>query len=376
MPRAGQVRTASVGRLTDRIGVGLLVRTYPPQLVDRVIADCGRTEQRSRLLPARTVLYFVLAMCLFSTESYRDVARLLAHGLEWADHAPGAHWMPTTAAISRARAKLGSEPLKALFAAIGRPRAPGVQGGLRHGHLHWRAHALDAVVFGVPDSPENRAHFGAVAAGGPAQSAYPQVRLLTLANWGTGATRVVFGPRAVATSALAEGLLAGLASSDLVLLCDCLTSRDLWPTVCGADRGLIWRAPSQACLPVLATLADGSRLTEIPAAGQAAGARGVRVRLITGAAWEAGDLLTTALDTTASPVGALAELHREHAAFGPCLRALYGQAAEAPGIVLRSRSPEGVEQELWAYLLIHHAVRSVLSSTEPSTPSRRATGLA
>lgn len=374
MPRAGQMGTASVGRLTDRIGVGLLVRTFPPKLVDRVIADCGRTEQRSRLLPARTVLYYVLAMCLFSAESYREVARLLAHGLDWADQSPGAHWMPTTAAISRARAKLGSEPLKALFAAVARPRAPGARGGRRDGHLRWRAHALDAVVFGVPDSPENRGQFGPPVAGGPAQSAYPQVRLLTLSNWGTGVTSATFGPRAVATSTLAERLLVGLKSSDLVLLCDCLTGRDPWPSVWGADRHLLWRAPSQTCLPVLSTLPDGSCLTEIPAAGRMAGAAGFPARLITGAARETGGLLTTALDPMASPVGPLAELHRERTAFGFCLRELGGQTPEAPGVVLRSRSPEGVEQELWAYLLIHHAVRSVLSRAEPPSPSPGAVG--
>ncbi|MEU9851195.1 transposase domain-containing protein, partial [Streptomyces sp. NPDC047985] len=36
----------------------------------QVGAECGRREQRSRLLPARVVVYFVLAMCLFSGQGY------------------------------------------------------------------------------------------------------------------------------------------------------------------------------------------------------------------------------------------------------------------------------------------------------------------
>jgi hypothetical protein len=47
-------------------GLGVLTWVYPPDLVDRVVAACGRTERRRRLLPARLVVYFVLALALFS----------------------------------------------------------------------------------------------------------------------------------------------------------------------------------------------------------------------------------------------------------------------------------------------------------------------
>jgi hypothetical protein len=47
-------------------GLGVLTWVYPPDLVDRVVAACGRAEQRRRLLPARLVVYFVLALALFS----------------------------------------------------------------------------------------------------------------------------------------------------------------------------------------------------------------------------------------------------------------------------------------------------------------------
>ncbi|MEU2842739.1 transposase domain-containing protein, partial [Streptomyces sp. NPDC007076] len=81
MPRPGQVKSSGE-RLSDRIALGVLTRVFPPELVDEVVAGCGRVEQRSRLLPARVVVYFVLAMCLFSGQGYEEVARLLTHGLE------------------------------------------------------------------------------------------------------------------------------------------------------------------------------------------------------------------------------------------------------------------------------------------------------
>lgn len=115
MPRPGQVKPATDERLSDRIAIGLLTRTFPPELVDRIVEECGRTGQRRRLLPPRVVVYFVPAMCLFSGQGYEEVARLLTEGPAWARRWSGSWQVPTTAAISRARAKLGPEVLKALF---------------------------------------------------------------------------------------------------------------------------------------------------------------------------------------------------------------------------------------------------------------------
>lgn len=69
-------------RLSGRIALGVLTQAFPPELVDDVIAECDRGERRQRLLPARVVVYFVLAMCLFAGQGYEEVARLLTHGLE------------------------------------------------------------------------------------------------------------------------------------------------------------------------------------------------------------------------------------------------------------------------------------------------------
>ena len=68
MPRAGQVKPPTDERLSDRIAIGLLTRAVPPALVDEVIAQADAGDVRKRLLPARVVVYFVLAMCLFSGE--------------------------------------------------------------------------------------------------------------------------------------------------------------------------------------------------------------------------------------------------------------------------------------------------------------------
>jgi hypothetical protein len=53
------------GWLPDRISIGVLTRAFPPELVDEVIEATGTREQRRRLLPARLMVYFVLALWLF-----------------------------------------------------------------------------------------------------------------------------------------------------------------------------------------------------------------------------------------------------------------------------------------------------------------------
>jgi hypothetical protein len=177
----------------------VLTRTYPPALVDQVVAEAGAQEQRQRLLPARVVVYYVLAMCLFSQVGYEEVARLLTEGLAWTRRWRGSWQVPTTGAIARARARLGAEPLRALFAAAVRPLAtPATQGAWYRG---WRLLSLDGTTLDVADTPGNAAVFGRPAAsrGG---SAFPQVRVLALAECGTHAIiDAALGPTPPASSA-------------------------------------------------------------------------------------------------------------------------------------------------------------------------------
>ncbi len=79
MPRSGWVKPANDQRLSDRISVGVLTRVFPPELVDQVVADVGRAERRQRLLPARVVICYVMA--LFADYAYEEVMRQLVEGL-------------------------------------------------------------------------------------------------------------------------------------------------------------------------------------------------------------------------------------------------------------------------------------------------------
>ena len=83
MPRAGWRKPESERRLSDLVSVGVLTRVFPPELVDEVIAEAGRTQQRHRSLPSRVMAYFAIGMALYSESSYEDVLAQLTDGLSW-----------------------------------------------------------------------------------------------------------------------------------------------------------------------------------------------------------------------------------------------------------------------------------------------------
>src|ERR1700722_13331313 len=113
-------------------GLGVLTSEISVELVDAVIEVAGCREQRRRRLPAISVVYLVLGMCLVSgadsmgPPGYRSVMRQLTHGLRQADGGAG---QVTRQAFTKARQRLGIKVLELLFDRVRGPRAdPGLAG--------------------------------------------------------------------------------------------------------------------------------------------------------------------------------------------------------------------------------------------------------
>ena len=158
MPRVGQVKVSDGERLTDRIAIGVLTSMFPPALIDAVIQRAGRVEQRHRLLPARVVVYFTLAMCLWADEGYEEVARLLVGGLQHMARWRGDWQVPSSGALTQARARLGGGVMKMLFERIASPTS--TEGSIGSWWRGLRLVAIDGTVFDLPDTEANSAHFG------------------------------------------------------------------------------------------------------------------------------------------------------------------------------------------------------------------------
>ncbi|MFI1184139.1 IS4 family transposase [Streptomyces sp. NPDC020799] len=367
MPRPGQVKSFSGGCLSDRIALGVLTRVFPPELVDEVVAECGRLEQRSRLLPARVVVYFVLAMCLFSGQGYEEVARLLTQGLEHARRWDRPWRVPTTGAIGRARLRLGPEPLKALFARVCRPVAGQDTAGAWY--RQWRLVAVDGTVFDIPDTDANAAFFGRPGSGrGQQRSAYPQVRVAALVECGTHAVfAAATGPLSVHEQHLIPGLLDRLEPGMLVLADRGITGFELWRAAADTGADLLWRVRKNIVLPVLEHCEDGSYLSEIVATGdrfRRSDPAPVRVIEYTLAGNDdtVYRLITSLRDPGRAPAAELAALYHQRWEIENTLDEIKTHQG-GHHLVLRSRHPDGVEQEVYGFLLVHHALRDVMHHT-------------
>lgn len=346
-------------RLSDRIAIGVLTRAFPPELVDEVIAETGRAEQRSRLLPARVVVYFVLAMCLFFGQPYEEVARLLGDGLGDGRRS----WrIPTTAAIGRARRRLGSEPLKALFTRVCQPVAVPETAGAWY--RRWRVVAVDGTTLDLADTIANDSFFGRPGSG-RGVGAFPQARLVALAECGTHAVfGAAVGPLSVSEPALSRQLFAQLREGMLLLADRGFYGFEAWQAarVTGAD--LLWRVRKSAALPVVRVLADGSYLSTVHAEPDRKTRRNpVTVRVIEYTLARSGDtvyrLLTTVLDPGQAPARQLAELYAQRWEIETTLDEIKTHQ-RGPKLVLRSKYPWGVEQEIYGFLLVHHAIRQLM----------------
>ena len=141
--------------------------------------------QRQRLLPARLVVYFVLGLALFSPAPYLEVMRHLVEGLRGLGLL--GNWrVPAKSWGFRARERLGSEPLRVLFASTAKPMATEATPG-----AFWRGLrllAVDGTCWDVADSEANEAAFGRPGSGrGSGRSAFPQVRMAALVEVGSHA---------------------------------------------------------------------------------------------------------------------------------------------------------------------------------------------
>lgn len=341
----------------------MLTRTFPPELVDRVIAKTGRAEQRQRLLPARVVVYYTLAMCLFAQVGYEEVMRLLVEGLAWARRWQGSWQVPHKSSIARARARLGPAPLRALFAEVARPLAtPTTKGAWYRG---WRLVALDGTTLDVADTPANVAAFGRPT-GGRGQGAFPQVRLVGLVECGTHAVvDAAMGGLHLGEGSLAPSLARSLGPGMLLLVDQGLCGLELWRTFHATGAELVWRCRQDVKLEVLEVFEDGSWRSEL-GASQPKHKR-VTVRVVDYRLEDPGRpgdqegyrLITTIADPERASAAELPALYRQRWELETALDELKTHQ-RGPRAVLRSKTPEGVEQEVYAHLLVHYAIRALM----------------
>jgi hypothetical protein len=392
----------------DQVTLGVLISQVSREEVDAAVEVCGVRERRSDgKLPAHVTTYLTLALALFPDDDYEEVAAKVTGSLDrfgcWA-----AGWsVPTSSAITQARKRLGRTVFPELFERTCGPVA-GESGssaemtalGTARGSFlrGWRLLAIDGFEVDLPDSRENVAEFG-YAGTGKTRSAFPKARVVALAECGTHAfVAAEVGAYHVGEKTLAQRLYPRLRGDELLTADRNFYSWVAWDAAQATGAGLVWRASSQLDLPVVLVLPDGTYVTVLIKPE----IRGVRRERLRAAARDGLDLtdinaVPDAFDQHGLPVVHLARvveydipdrvgngagelivlvttITNPADARADELAAVYHQRWEqetgndqlkthlrGPGKILRSKLPDLVHQEIWAYLIVHHAISTLVA---------------
>jgi hypothetical protein len=375
MPGAGVSDGLS---LTDAIGIGTLTRLVPRELVDEVVLSAGRKEIRRNKLPARVMVYFVMAMALFCGDSYEEVTRKLADGLDYIGTWRREWEMPSPGGLCRARQRLGAEVMREIYERVAVPCAMrSTKGAWLAGR---RLMALDGFGMEAPDSEENASYFG--YAGKKGRSAFPFVRMAALAECGTHAiVAAEIAKDGEGEETLARHVLAGGAiESGMIVMADSgLYSYTNIRMVLDAGADAVFRVGASVGLPLLKWFPDGSYLSYIADSEEKAKRSyrlthglekitdlpGFYVRAVDyevtgrGNGDEIITLVTNITDPEEVPAAELAAAYHERWEVELVFDELKTHQ-RGPGMILRSRKPELVEQEIWGLLLTHYGIRHLM----------------
>ncbi|MGH3427326.1 MAG: IS4 family transposase [Terriglobales bacterium] len=335
-----------------------LHRIIPRDKVKRILIKTGRHRVFCARLPAVFMVYFVLAMGLFCNDCYRQVFRWLR---PWKKAT-----VPGRSTLCEARRRLGLVPLVKLAREIVRLLArPGTDGAFHRG---MRMMAMDGFVVDIPDMPVNDRVFGRPP-GGRAPGAFPQARIVALCEAGTHVMwRWLIKPIRTAEQTMADYLLRYLEPG-MLLMWDCnFLSYDRVATVIGQGAHLLARVRKGLVFRPIRELSDGSYLAKLYRhdSDRKHDRNGILVRVLdytlddpnrTGHSLPH-RLITTLLDAELDPARILIELYHVRWEQELAIDELKTHQAARP--VLRSQTPAGVVQELYALLLDHYVVRVLM----------------
>ena len=360
-------------RLADYLTVGYLALNCPVEKVRAALLAHGAHSKRRRGLPHEVLVYFVMAMVLYSNVAYEEVLRLVIEGLRQLLGEDGlAKATVSKGAISQAREQVGVAPLRQLYREQVHPHGPEGMPGVWYAGL--RLMAIDGSTLDMPDETANAQYFGYPTAS-RGESAFPQLRFVALAECGTHTLcHANLGPYKTGELTLAEPVIDRADATMLITADRNFFSHAFWQRACATGAKLLFRVKRNLRLPCEQPLADGSYLTTLYPSDKDRRARtnGTVVRVIEYQLAGIPDpepsyrLITNWLDIETAPAVELAGLYHRRWTIEQTLDELKVHLADRD-VVLRSKRPELVEQEFYALLLAHAAIRRLMTQAAANT---------
>lgn len=348
---------------------------HPDYIEDALVATETATIRRRRL-PAEQTIWLLIGMALMRNESIERVATLLNVALPSRSGSDAAR-----SALTKARQRLGAEPLEYLFSATAAEWATRSAEGHRWEGLS--VYAIDGTTLRVPDSPATwEAYGGNLGNGKRAGSAYPTVRVLGLMAVRSHVLAAMrFAAYDVGEVTLARELWEDLPDNSVTIVDrNFLLGADLSRLVTdGRNRHWLCRAKSTTKLKVLERFGKDDALVEVVFADSTRRANKelperwvVRAINYQRKGFKRATLLTSLTDPREYPRTDVVALYHERweIELGYDELKTHMLAREE---AIRSRSPEAICQELWAIGLAYNLVRVEMerAADEANVPPTR-----
>jgi len=351
------------GRILDRLAG--LERIIHPEQIHQALDATGRVNSRKCALTHDVILWVVIAMGLFTDLPIRQVfkqARRLRVGEE----------SPHRSSLCVARKRLGVAPVRYLFDQTVRPLAQPTTPGAFYGG--YRLMGIDSTVLDVPDTPANDAAFGRPSAGTRGDGAFPQIRKLSLVELGTH-VEVAIAVKHIRCGerTMVPALLRHLSAEMLLLLDRGFFSYKLWQRLNSTGVKLLARVVKNMILRPICDLSDGSYMAKVykSAYDREKDRDGILVRVIRYTLndpqrvghGEEHILITNLFEETLYPAGELIILYHErweHELVYDEQKTHQDPRRATKPAQVRSETPAGVIQEIYALSLGHFVIRSLM----------------
>jgi Insertion element 4 transposase N-terminal/Transposase DDE domain len=355
-------------KVCHQIDMGMVQEVIEPHMIEELLETYQMWEERERKTNMRTIVYWLIALHLYPMLSQRRVYGKMASALRTTrDDVP--EQIPRTSALSYRREQLGSEIMQELFAQIAGPKA----NEEKTPQAFWkgmRLLAIDGTVESVPDTESNRQAFRYSTDDENSHSPFPQARLLLLIECGTHL--ICDAEISSCRQAEARGVLLLLErwrmEQSLILWDSGFHSSAAIFEVRARGGHILGRLASNILLTPLCTLADGSYLVSIYRDQAHQRGECMLVRVITytftdaripGAGKLVYRLVTTLLDPFQYPGREMAVLYHERWHVELVIDE-FRTHLRLSARTLRSLTPSGVMQEIYALLLAHIVVRTLM----------------
>jgi hypothetical protein len=344
--------------------------------IDLALGQSGRGDQRQSPLQPKLMMWLVLCLSIFRSESIPAVLARLLSGLRDALWTLPL-WPLEDDAISHARKRLGVDPLRRFFrlqAAQIRPEPS------FHGRVVW---SFDGSMLTMPDTLTNRQIFGLPQAS-RGRSAFPQLKIVALQDVSSRRFREIRWHRwDTPERQMALPLLPHLGERDLVLLDRGFYGVWFFERILSRGSHFLARVPSGVKLKAVAGTCrkSGDYLAWIkariplpegqvvkPPVGRPATHRKARL-LVRVIEYKIGRrervrLVTSLVEAAISPREWVLQYHRRweiELAFDELKIHQSGTAQGTPKTVFRSQTPRNVMQEAYALAAAYNLVRTTMA---------------